>query len=407
MTAGALAAAAISPAFAGSAECSKANVDAYLDTSLPARKTRIDKAKFYEKISTTYSVFEKRGQHYDGTDAIIDQWNSDRRLKDNRWLAYVLATAYHETAHRMYPVREHLAESDDEAVAIFKKNARYANTSYWHKNHTTGERYYGRGYVQLTWDYNYQRADKWFGIDQKKKKNSFYWNADNALTPSKSVDITFEGMIYGWFTSQCLLRYFPYNERAQWRDARRIINGLDRADDIAVIAQNFLIAIDAAEVSGARTAALTQTLPEGSSLKNDAPLAKSEAKSDGGAQPIALAAATPEKTGARRINFTKVEESALADADIVANDQPAMTLNAYAPGMTDSRENKREATGRALHLAKLEAPDVLGAIRLLFGFVLAVATFCYNNLTVLGGEIVAFLEKAVAMAREMTPPANS
>ena len=59
--------------------------------------------------------------------------------------AYVLATAYHETAHTMKPVREYGGET------YLKKKKYYP--------------YVGMGYVQLTWDYNYKKASDKLGVD--------------------------------------------------------------------------------------------------------------------------------------------------------------------------------------------------------------------------------------------------
>lgn len=229
------------PSFASSPLCSEANINEYFNQT-EARASGIDKEEFYRLIKPVFAEYEDRGPHFEGTDAILDRWNSDDRLKDTRWLAYILATSYHETARQMFPVREHLASSDDAAIRIFKKNKIYNNTNYWHKNRETGQHYFGRGYVQLTWDYNYQRADKRFDIDNRK--DSFYWNPDHALDPERAIEVTYDGMIYGWYTGHCLLLHFQPNRRADWINARRIINGLDRADLIAGHAVQFLMAID-------------------------------------------------------------------------------------------------------------------------------------------------------------------
>ena len=59
--------------------------------------------------------------------------------------AYVLATAYHETAHTMKPVREYGGEAYLRAKKYYP--------------------YVGMGYVQLTWKENYEKAGKRFGVD--------------------------------------------------------------------------------------------------------------------------------------------------------------------------------------------------------------------------------------------------
>lgn len=135
------------------------------------------------------------------------------------WAAYILATAYHETAQRMQPVREGLNASD----AWRKRNLRYYP-------------WYGRGHVQLTWEENYRKADKKLGLGGELVKNK-----DLALDPDLSAEIMVIGMLEGWFTGDkkgrhTLVRHLPNKNaatRTQFRNARRIINLMDKADLIA------------------------------------------------------------------------------------------------------------------------------------------------------------------------------
>ncbi len=235
---------------APSGVCSEANVNAYLAQG--RRNTVVDKARFYRAIRKYYSVYERVGNHYAGTDSILDQWNDDQRMKDDRWLAYILATAYHETAFRMFPVRETLASSDESAInrlENFYQRRGATGPVYWRPVEETGRAYFGRGYVQLTWDWNYKRADKRFGIaNETRNPQSYYWNPDLALDPESSIRITYDGMIYGWYTGHCLLRHIQPNRRADYGQARRVINGIDKASKIAEHADHFMEALDAARV---------------------------------------------------------------------------------------------------------------------------------------------------------------
>jgi hypothetical protein len=77
------------------------------------------------------------------------------------WLAYILATVYHETARTMQPVRETLAKSDDAAIAILEKSwaagkMPWVKSPYWRKD-VDGRSWLGRGLVQLTHLVNYQK----------------------------------------------------------------------------------------------------------------------------------------------------------------------------------------------------------------------------------------------------------
>lgn len=126
-------------------------------------------------------------------------------------LAYVLATAYHETAHKMKPVREMGGE------AYLKKKKYYP--------------YVGMGYVQLTWDYNYRKAGKFLDVD-------FISHPKLLLEPKYAVPILIEGMKDGWFTGKKLSDYITLNTSG-FVGARRIINGTDKAELIAGYAKEY------------------------------------------------------------------------------------------------------------------------------------------------------------------------
>lgn len=143
------------------------------------------------------------------------------------WAAYGLATAWHETAFRMQPVVEAYWLSEDWR----RRNLRYYP---WH----------GRGDVQLTWEPNYRRADEELGLG-----GSLIANPDRAMEPEISARILVKGMAAGWFTNKKLSDYLPSVGGATsvgYRNARRIINGTDKAAKIAEEA----LAIEAALTAG-------------------------------------------------------------------------------------------------------------------------------------------------------------
>lgn len=149
------------------------------------------------------------------------------------WAAYALATSYHETARKMQPVREGLSLSD----AWRRKNLRYYP-------------WYGRGDVQLTWEANYKKADQKLGLEGKLLEN-----LDLALDPDISARIMVSGMTEGWFSASkdgrrhTLARHIPgtIGTKAQFTQARRIINLMDKADTIAGYATQFQDALVKAE----------------------------------------------------------------------------------------------------------------------------------------------------------------
>lgn len=124
---------------------------------------------------------------------------------DAQKLAYILATAYHES--RLKPISEIRAKAGTE---LRKRQDRYWNTGY-----------YGRGFVQLTWRENYVRMGRFLGVDLKS-------NPDLALNPFYAANILVYGMMNGSFTGQKLSDFID-NGVANFHDARRVVNVLDRA----------------------------------------------------------------------------------------------------------------------------------------------------------------------------------
>lgn len=100
---------------------------------------------------------------------------------------------------------------------------------------TTGKVYYGRGFVQLTWERNYKTMSDLLGVD-------FIDHPELALEFDNATNIMFIGMIKGLFTGRSLGDYFS-NTTDDWVNARRIISGLDKAQAIAMYGHNFYSAI--------------------------------------------------------------------------------------------------------------------------------------------------------------------
>lgn len=142
------------------------------------------------------------------------------------WAAYVLATAVHETAGTLRPLREY---------------GKGAGRPYGKPGRNGGQIPYGRGDVQLTWDQNYERADRELDLGGR-----LIANYDLALEPAVSARIIVRGMREGWFTGKALRTYLPeIADAAQFKNARRIVNGTDKAELIAGYAVTFQDALQA------------------------------------------------------------------------------------------------------------------------------------------------------------------
>jgi len=130
--------------------------------------------------------------------------------------AYMLATAWWETARTMKPVREGFYLGD--RAEAFRRTLRYYP-------------WYGRGYVQLTWEANYRRAGQAVGAD-------LIADLDLALSAEIAAEVLVQGSLEGWFTGKKLGDYVRAG-RCDYISARRVINGMDCAGEIARIADEY------------------------------------------------------------------------------------------------------------------------------------------------------------------------
>lgn len=168
----------------------------------------------------------------------------DERLVDVRHAAYMLATAWWETARTMEPISERgpvrYFDRYDPVRATTAARRRRAKEM---GNTAAGDgyRYRGRGYVQLTWKNNYRQASDLVGVD-------LVADPDRAMDPALAYRIMSHGMRHGWFTGKKLDDYIS-GTRCNYVTARRIINGDDEAKAIANFAHSFEAALNASRVT--------------------------------------------------------------------------------------------------------------------------------------------------------------
>lgn len=170
-----------------------------------------------------------------GMSAILDIWEKKRAASDDRWLAYILATAHHETDRAMQPIREYgnaayFRRMYDIAGERPDLARRMGNTA-----PGDGARYCGRGFVQLTWKRNYAAMVAPTCVD-------LVAFPEKALDLPIATEIMFTGMICGMFTGRKMADYLS-RTMEDWVNARRIINGIDKANLIAEYAKKYYAAI--------------------------------------------------------------------------------------------------------------------------------------------------------------------
>lgn len=191
----------------------------------------INRKHFFDSVRDSLFKGKLSNTQVSGMDAILNEWEK-RGLTDERWLAYMLATVYHETAKTMQPIEEYgRGKGYRYGKKIKRTGIKYTSPD---------KLYYGRGYVQLTWFENYETMGRLLHIDLLNQP-------ELALIPEVAAEIMFEGMTkgnsnLGDFTGKSLEQYFN-DKKEDPINARRIINGLDKADTIAMYYYKFKIAL--------------------------------------------------------------------------------------------------------------------------------------------------------------------
>ncbi|MDB5423861.1 MAG: hypothetical protein JWQ29_1277 [Phenylobacterium sp.] len=188
------------------------------------------------------------------------------------WTAYVLATACLETAAaftadkqenlnysaepmigRYSPKRISVANcqavgrkagqaADQRGIANFIYGGDWGRINLGNQEAGDGWTYRGRGWVQMTGRRNYARADNALALG-----GALIADPDMVgRRPEICARSVVTGMQQGWFTTRKFADYLPDHGPAsvgQYTQARRIINGQDRAPDIAHFALEFQAAL--------------------------------------------------------------------------------------------------------------------------------------------------------------------
>ena len=136
-------------------------------------------------------------------------------------VAYMMATVEHETAGQFYPV-----------IEAFNVSERARQRYFAGKPYAQGEpAYFGRGLVQLTWESNYRKYEVITGAPLLS-------DPDLLLDPRLSLLILVHGMKTGTFTGAPLEKYINPRQ-CDYINARRVINGTDKAEHIAGLAKQW------------------------------------------------------------------------------------------------------------------------------------------------------------------------
>lgn len=164
----------------------------------------------------------------DGLDAIFAAW-AKYGDGDKRKLAYILATAFHES-DRLRTTEEYASGK------AYEGRKDLGNTQ-----PGDGVRFKGRGFVQITGRRNYTDWSGRLGVDLVARP-------ERAEERDIAARILVEGMMLGTFTEKKLGDYIN-NQACDFLNARRCVNGTDRAEMLSGYAHHFLRALEAGPVT--------------------------------------------------------------------------------------------------------------------------------------------------------------
>ena len=209
-----------------------------------------DRKFFFDGVRASLFKGTLTQSQVDGMNYLLEIWEwgfeANNPNDGTMWLAYCLATYYHETAQTMQPIEEY---------------GRGSGKSYGKPAGPYGQCYYGRGYVQLTWEENYKNGQKYIK-ERYDKDCNIYPVANNALDAEVSALVSYDGMVYGWFTGVGLPKYLSKAKGIEDPvNARRIVNGTDKAQTIAGYYWSFKAALKQIPAEQVQTTSLEASLP--------------------------------------------------------------------------------------------------------------------------------------------------
>ena len=198
----------------------------------------------------------------DGLNKLLNFIEEDKHIKDIRWIAYILATVYHECARTWQPIKE--SGSSEYFIRRYGSQTKVGK-SIGNDTPEEGSIYAGRGYSQVTGETNYERNEIMLRkeypdvVDRFEKRTGRKFDLtigdhaydvndpDNMLDPEIAYCSMSMSMRKGLYTGVGLKRYINGNG-CDFYNARKIINGLDCADKVAFYAKKFLKCVKAATI---------------------------------------------------------------------------------------------------------------------------------------------------------------
>ena len=197
-----------------------------------------------DRIAQRFIKSRYRRQAAEQIVEIVEQWRQeDPNDKDDRKLAYAIATEILETGYRGVPVMETFARTAEQAArrlesAYRRGRLRRVRNPYWRPN----GKWVGRGLTQITHKRNYCKGPAREAVMARfGRRSDICADPDLALRPDISAFILVAGMYRGWWTGRKLSHYITKG-KCDFFNARWTVNPKDKPsyDPIAKIAHAVL-----------------------------------------------------------------------------------------------------------------------------------------------------------------------
>jgi hypothetical protein len=207
----------------------------------------IDKKHFYDTYRDLFGVI--KDQEFEALEFLLAKFDASEIFNTKAKIAYALATIEKETAYTFRPVVEGYYMSGNRLGKLYnyyrEQNPGALSTIF--PNGAKEPAYYGRGFTQITHNFNYNKFSNLFKVDLLNRPNE-------ALDPSLAFSIIEYGMEHGSFTGKKLSDYFGEGKIVRfgkwkkanggWDSPRKMINGIDAADEIGRSAEKFMECIN-------------------------------------------------------------------------------------------------------------------------------------------------------------------
>jgi len=200
--------------------------------------SKINRKFFFDTVRLRLFDGKLKLSQVSGLTVLLDYWELKHSKKDDRWLAYALATAHHEVDRKMQSIKEYGPDSYFKRMYDIQGNRLWVAKRLGNLQPGDGVMFHGRGFVQFTGRVNYADWGNRLNLDLTSSRVA----ADAVLDVEVATMILFEGMILGTFTRKKFSDYLNATKE-DWEGARRIINGRDKKVLIASYAKKYYSAI--------------------------------------------------------------------------------------------------------------------------------------------------------------------